>query len=87
MTARRGWIVTVVALMATLGVAAGSLALGGFDPRLALGALWVTAHYGSELHALLPPAPAGSVASTRPQQYGDHGRESLRGGAAGAPPV
>ncbi|HSG46914.1 MAG TPA: ABC transporter permease [Longimicrobiales bacterium] len=37
---RRGWPVTLAALAATVGVAAGSLALGGFEPRLALGALW-----------------------------------------------
>lgn len=36
---RRGWVVTLVAVAATVGVAAVSLAMGGFDPRLALGAL------------------------------------------------
>lgn len=39
MTTVRGWLVTVTALIATLAVAAGSLALGGFDPWAALGAL------------------------------------------------
>ena len=39
MNRSRGWIVTGVALLATVAVAAGSLALGGFDPWEAMTAL------------------------------------------------
>lgn len=39
MTRSRGWLAAALALAATLAVAAGSLALGGFDPWRALGAL------------------------------------------------
>ena len=39
MTRSRAWLAGALALAATLALAAGSLALGGFDPGLALGAL------------------------------------------------
>jgi simple sugar transport system permease protein len=39
MTATRSWVAAVMALVATVAVAAGTLALGGFDPGEALGAL------------------------------------------------
>ena len=39
MTATRSWVAAVIALVATVAVAAGTLALGGFDPGEALGAL------------------------------------------------
>lgn len=39
MRGSRGWVITGLALLATFAVAAGSLALGGFDPWAAMGAL------------------------------------------------
>jgi ABC-type uncharacterized transport system permease subunit len=39
MTATRSWVAAVIALVATVALAAGTLTLGGFDPGEALGAL------------------------------------------------